>query len=296
MTKKLASRTYLIIASVIAFTTALGFLSFPSKIQACEPEEPDYWYLENIEISIDAILPWIVIGPGKYERTIQISNQSPNPHNVWLLTYKIQNTLSQEGNYVTGNIIADRFDNESLPLRLKKEYILSLLDEAIFYLYGEGTGSIELSPEDFESGSINDFVYPDYQDFNVAADGLVGEPDPLPPQTLNFALNVEGILQLIPFTIHYTSNPEYDPHKYGKSVYACGQQERSSQLTATAQFTNTNLQPSRTSVVTPVAGQQVFQPSDEPVLFSFLSSPLIWIWLIPLTGTVIFLRFRRKST
>ena len=289
-------RNYLAIGAAISFLAILSFLSLPAKIQACSPEEPDYWYLETIKVS-NADIPEQLEISQVSKRNFEISNQSLRRYDVWLLTHEVQNYLVREGKYIDGAAIADHFNKKSYSLSLQRSLSLDLLDYSGFHS----------TQKDWPFNSINDFVYPDYQDLNVAADGLSGEPKSLIPQQLSLAFNVEGTLQIVSFTIHYSSNPDYDPQRERRGINACYEFNLTDDAIMKLQSTTPetdyipstpDIQPSFTPAIltsTPVSEQQAFVPT-KPNAFPSLSSIRGALWLIPFILAAIFLRFRLKST
>lgn len=286
---------YLAIGFALFFITVLSLLSLPVKIKACSPEGPDYWYLENLEIS-NAEIPDQIDISLLSGRNIEISNQSLKRYDVWLLTFEVQDYLIREGKYLDGEVVANHFNGESLPLHPHSSVILDLLDYSMF----------NPAQKDWPLNSINDFVYPDYHDLNIAADGLLAEPEPLVPQQLSLAFDVEDTLQIVPFAIHYSRNPNYDPQRARKGADACNQFNLTEDARVKLQNTTPesgnipstpNIQSSLTPVIltsTPVSESQILAPTESDG-FSSLPSIRGALWLIPFILAVIFLRFRLKS-
>lgn len=278
----------IVISAGIILLGFLAFFSLPDDVQACEPYEPDFWYLEVLEINNEDISPKIKISFRQMTREIQVRNLLSTGENVWLLTYETQKLLDSEDAYFDGAFVDNQFNEENLLLQLNQTYDLYFFDD---YWYDVGQG-------DFFSGTINDFAYPDYVNFNIAEDGLTEEPDPVESQKLNLAFNVAGTLRIVPFTIHYEANPNYDPNRQRDSVQACydfnstNEAIRVHGLMATATIQSVQTTAAATVTATPVLSTPT--PNNQEQIASSSSIKPLWMILISSSVVAFILLFKIK--
>lgn len=267
----------------------LTVFSLPENVQACEPYEPDSWYLEVLEINSEDIPEKIKITFRQEFREVHVRNLLSTDENAWLLTYETQKLLDSEEAYFDGAFVDNRFNEESLFLQWDQTYDLAFSDSN-WYSGGQG---------DLFSGTINDFAYPDYVNFNIAEDGLTGEPDPVEPQKLNLAFNVEDTLQIVPFTIHYEPNPNYDPNRERASIQACydfnstNEVRRIQGMTATATIQSGQTAAAASRSFAPVPSTPNPTPNSNEQIASSSTTPL-WLMFIPFGIVAFILMFKIK--